>query len=971
MSDSGFSIMFGWLHISDIHSGQGEAADAEERRDIVRELSSDVRDLCARGTVNSPDAAIITGDLTQSGGSRSSDEFVEVSEFIDMLRADGGCPEGIMVVPGNHDLDRTVGKGDADFGRMMQSLRAAAERIDDSLTAPARSADLGRLKERFAAFEDWVRTTPGLVPFNGDLPLTWRSEWKRNGVVLSFRGLNSAWLAADDADQGKLQVGLAQLRNGKPRGATRINVLAMHHPLDWLRDGDQVGARIARDYDILLSGHMHHPRLATLKPAGLTGRIGMEAGATYKPEQNKWTRDGGHTYSLCFVGLAESQELQLRVWPRVWDGSRAKFVVDSRLTEPNLAYAIETLRGPPAGSAGRSPPMAPTGGGLIATLPTASPLAELSATLLRRYGRRRTAFPTDLSLSELADAKLVVLPRFGHAAAPQRSVAADELIIGMAKRENVLLLGSPGIGKSVALYELAQLARVRGITPLVYRLSELRRLFASGEEFASLQNKLANAAPEELPVFFVDGLDEAGVTDGSGARNLSSWLSTLAEMGPLAASCRSVDFERHLAAYVEPIGFEKIVTVSPWRAEVEFRSFIEKLVAADHLPDLSLSELALARDALRRLVEIPLFARMLTLIGPADSTDVASEEDLYFRFFTGLDIRTKVLLVDAGCEIEPSLFSLWEEAAWTVFASSLIRDEAVNYPALLQILGPLAGGEECARRAVYPILDVGHRVGEREAEFIHYSFYEYLLASAIVRRLSSESTAENTVQLVLGSDLPRRVRHFIAGRLRADGKPHVPALLKTTYEDLRRNCPLEQARPGCNLIVYILSRAFESDTLLRELLAIEVDDFLRNSLRWGLCHRGAIDVAVEFISELDYSARFAAMCRGYLLYYHGDLSRDNEPPYFDNEPIVSWSRTRAAVSGLMSNESYGRTVPIARQVIDLYTFYSFALVRDEQLNDAEAGICLTILEEMWSASAVASRVLHRLQAMHAATTSAT
>ena len=42
-------------------------------------------------------------------------------------------------------------------------------------------------------------------------PMTWRQSFRHVGGFITFYGVNSAWLADDDADQGKLQLGRAQL----------------------------------------------------------------------------------------------------------------------------------------------------------------------------------------------------------------------------------------------------------------------------------------------------------------------------------------------------------------------------------------------------------------------------------------------------------------------------------------------------------------------------------------------------------------------------------------------------------------------------------------------------------------------------------------------------------------------------------------------------------------------------------------
>ena len=86
-----------------------------------------------------------------------------------------------------------------------------------------------------------------------------------DGSPLHLIGLDSAWLAGDDDDAGKLhvtqeQVGRLLTANGEPLPGAKIALI--HHPLGELSDGQHV-RRLLAEYGVglLLHGHLHDPEI--------------------------------------------------------------------------------------------------------------------------------------------------------------------------------------------------------------------------------------------------------------------------------------------------------------------------------------------------------------------------------------------------------------------------------------------------------------------------------------------------------------------------------------------------------------------------------------------------------------------------------------------------------------------------------------------------------------------------------------
>ncbi len=202
-------------------------------------------------------------------------------------------------------------------------------------------------------------------------------------------------------------------------------------------------------------------------------------------------------------------------------------------------------------------------------------------------------------------------------------MGASAIVEALAAGENVLLLREPGSGNSVASTRSPR-GGAAGLHPLIYRFSDIRRLFASGAEMQALEKLVADDGRSGAHIVIVDGLDEASGTDTGDGRTVSRWLQELADLGSMLISCRAADYREHLAAYVEPIGFDALQTLEPWRVKIEFESLVRKLAARSLEPDDNLIEVVKRKESLARLVTTPLFARMLTLIGPSGADDGAS-----------------------------------------------------------------------------------------------------------------------------------------------------------------------------------------------------------------------------------------------------------------------------------------------------------------------------------------------------------
>lgn len=297
------------LHLSDFHFSPRRAWDQDP---VLRALGRDVEALVARGL--RPDLVAITGDVADRGAAA---EYALAARWLreTLLPAVGLGPDRLLLVPGNHDVDR------AAVGRIAQAAQAELVRSEsqDAIAAvlldPHERAPLLRRHEAWNAF---VRDLG--APHGDDRPW-WSRRFDVSGLKVHVAGLSSTWVSWCDDDKGRLLVGRAQLHEVlEPRGASvaarqtepDLTLALVHHPWDYLADHDagEVREAMQRRCDVLLRGHLHRgDAAARLRPDG--SAIELACGACW----------GGstHPHGYHLVEL-EPAAHRARVHLRTWDG---------------------------------------------------------------------------------------------------------------------------------------------------------------------------------------------------------------------------------------------------------------------------------------------------------------------------------------------------------------------------------------------------------------------------------------------------------------------------------------------------------------------------------------------------------------------------------------------------------------------------------------------------------------------------
>jgi hypothetical protein len=565
---------------------------------------------------------------------------------------------------------------------------------------------------------------------------------------------------------------------------------------------------------------------------------------------------------------------------------------------------------------------------------------------LRRLGRRRTAYPLDMSLEQLQQAGLIVpvkLGRYHERQASRQASDLDEIVRCLEDGSSVLLLGEPGAGKTLAMYQLATVCAEAGLTPIPIRARDTREVLARDGWRGVREQSGARV------VVLLDGLDEAVELIAQNRDQFAADLQELLSAGPYVVSSRVREYEELISGGFPDPGFDVVYVIEPWTLETEFREYLLRLARAGLLNEPTLYEAVVGSDDLARLVSRPLYARMLTFVGEQGARGLCDQVSLYGEYLTKLSRVTDYALETQGVPTGGAL-QLWQAAAWIIYSSGG-ADDMIPLADVEQRLPDLLP-RPYVKRVLDQIIERGSSHGRETGEFIHYSFYEYLVAREAYDRILQNPGPEDLAEILKG-DFPREIRHYLIGQLRMSNDDNLKETLLGSYASVRRvlNISDTDRLSVCNLLIYLISRVFEScEEWLRGLLAEEDNAFLRHSILWAMCHAGSDLALREFFAELAAGADARSESRGYMLYYYGDLPQGEGPPYHDDPPhATDCALTYRRVMDMFRQEDFTAEVAPERCFIDLYVFLDILAVRGSTLEPADVSVVSAIMQSLRAA----------------------
>jgi Calcineurin-like phosphoesterase len=340
-SESRIEPLFTWVHLSDIHIGHGDASYGLDQQLVLAQLKEDIKEAIQDSLteylvpIPKPDAFFVTGDLAFSGNKK---EYQVVSQWLSATAGSISVSnEQIFLVPGNHDVQRTVALKSSPVRRLLDDLRSGREKLDNAL---ANKVDWAMLTK---GIRNYLEFAKAFGPTK-DGELFWVHGLPSRGINIRIAGLNTALLSADKYDKGKLQLGQRQIYKALIPYADKSNEVEIwlsHHPFDWLGDGKNASDYV-RKADIHLCGHIHEASSESLRRGGGKDFVQVVSGAAHgdPADEHKAT---GHGYNFGAIGALASGQLVLRVWPRVWVQDRTEFLMDIPKTDKGKQFAEHPL----------------------------------------------------------------------------------------------------------------------------------------------------------------------------------------------------------------------------------------------------------------------------------------------------------------------------------------------------------------------------------------------------------------------------------------------------------------------------------------------------------------------------------------------------------------------------------------------------------------------------------------------------
>ncbi|QRN98886.1 metallophosphoesterase [Archangium violaceum] len=270
-----------WLHVSDLHFGAGEVQKQQKHRFNQEVVIEAIRQDVEKNLPWIPDHVFVTGDIAFSA---KPEQYQQAAQWLrKLIEAAGTSTAALRVVPGNHDVDRSMAEEPHVEGSHA-SIRAKPGSIDDHLQKERSRTLLG---DKLAAYVRFLEELAPNHPRGADnLLLDWseqRAPTSEQPGRVWFVGLCSVWVSDKNDAERKLVIGERQLRSLQQVKEEDLLLLLTHHPPGWLHPDAEdllLERMMERGPHLHLCGHVHVARARALRSLGISREsVRLVAGA--------------------------------------------------------------------------------------------------------------------------------------------------------------------------------------------------------------------------------------------------------------------------------------------------------------------------------------------------------------------------------------------------------------------------------------------------------------------------------------------------------------------------------------------------------------------------------------------------------------------------------------------------------------------------------------------------------------------
>jgi predicted MPP superfamily phosphohydrolase len=250
------------LHISDIHFREPDCChlDTDPDQSFRTNLMRDVRAKVAE--LGSIDGILVGGDIAYKGHPK---EYEAATDWLKKLAQTCRCDPKtrVFVVPGNHDVDREIVRKQPSVQNAHAAIAGAKpDAKERTLRTQFNNPDTGKALllplaayNEFAKFSGCQVYTPDHLFWKQDVPIDDR-------VHLRIYGLTSILISGQNGNDDKRDaLYVSPLQTVLDTADDVVNLVLIHHPPDWLMDGEPVDDAFCARAGLHLLGHKHKQRL--------------------------------------------------------------------------------------------------------------------------------------------------------------------------------------------------------------------------------------------------------------------------------------------------------------------------------------------------------------------------------------------------------------------------------------------------------------------------------------------------------------------------------------------------------------------------------------------------------------------------------------------------------------------------------------------------------------------------------------
>ena len=300
------------LHFSDIHFNkeQGVNDDNIEVRDGIEK---DLKYLMQEDATKI-DYILVCGDIAFSGKQM---EYTKASVWLNTIGNIVKCKaSSILMVPGNHDIDRTIINNSFIQKVLHENIRnQSKDEVDRTFADLVENKQIDILKLPQSNYNDFASLYECNLINN---QIYWELKHENFGEYqLKFRGCNSALLADKEDNDFSNKMALSKQQYYIKDDFKTIFITLCHHPIECLIDKEYVENSFNKKVALQFYGHNHQFHTERKERSLI-----IHAGAI-KPDPAEDIYNP--CYNIIDIDIKEEEGIlvfDVRIWIREWNGSK-------------------------------------------------------------------------------------------------------------------------------------------------------------------------------------------------------------------------------------------------------------------------------------------------------------------------------------------------------------------------------------------------------------------------------------------------------------------------------------------------------------------------------------------------------------------------------------------------------------------------------------------------------------------------